>query len=235
MGLKGTEYKVSYRNVKYPRLEFKTGELLLILPYGEDPEVILEKHKNWVLKKTKFIKECFRFPSNKEIVKRTDKDFRELVHSLVEIISKELGLKVSPVRKLRRPLLDKSQSNGVALLNDISYLTGRSIKSRSRKRGIFTPWQATGHFSNGVNNIYFRKMRTKWASCSPKRNLIINTVMKYLPEYLIEYVIFHEIAHIIEKRHNEKFWSIISKRFNNYRDLEKDLFGYWFLIHRYWK
>jgi len=212
MGLKGIEYKVSYRNIKYPRLEFRTGELLLILPYGQNPEVILEKHKNWVLKKTRFIKECLKFPSNKEIVKRTDKDFKELVYSFVEIISKELGLEVNPVRKL-----------------------GRGIKSRPRKRGISTSWQGTGHFSNGVNKIYFRKMRTKWASCSPKRNLIINTVMKYLPEHLIEYVIFHETTHIIEKRHNEKFWSIISKRFNNYRDLEKDLFGYWFLIHHYWK
>ncbi len=200
MGLKGTEYKVSYRNIKYPRLEFKTGELLLILPYGQNPEIILKKHKNWVFKKTKFIKECLRFSSNKEIVKRTDKDFKELVDSLVEGVSKELGLKVNSLRKLRRASLDSEH--------------------------------LTGYFSNGVNNIYFRKMRTKWASCSPKRNLVINTVMKYLPEHLIEYVIFHEIAHIIEKKHNEKFWSIISKRFNNYRDLEKDLFGYWFLIHR---
>jgi predicted metal-dependent hydrolase len=57
--------------------------------------------------------------------------------------------------------------------------------------------------------------------------------MKYLPEHLIEYVIYHEITHIIEKRHSQKFWSIISKRFNNYRDIERDLFGYWFLIQSY--
>ena len=31
------DYKVSYRDVKYPRLELKTGNLLLVLPHGQDP------------------------------------------------------------------------------------------------------------------------------------------------------------------------------------------------------
>jgi len=76
-----------------------------------------------------------------------------------------------------------------------------------------------------VNNVYFRKMRTKWASCSNKKNL-------HLPEDLIEYVIFHEIVHLIEKRHNANFWNIILSRFDTYKDLEKDLFEYWFLIQQ---
>lgn len=39
-------------------------------------------------------------------------------------------------------------------------------------------------------------MKTKWASFSPKNNLTINKLMKYLPDDLIEYVIFHEISHL---------------------------------------
>jgi hypothetical protein len=50
-----------------------------------------------------------------------------------------------------------------------------------------------------VNNIYFRKMKTKWGSCSPRRNLTINTLLKYLPKTLIEYVIYHEMTHLIQK------------------------------------
>jgi len=172
------EYKVSYRKVKYPRLEFKTGGLLLILPYGEDPKTILEKHKDWIMKKSEFIKECLKNSLDKELVEREEKEFKKLVYSLVERTSKELGVK--------------------------------------------------------VKNIYFRKMKTKWASCSKKRNLTINILLKYLPECLIDYVIFHEIAHIIEKKHNKKFWSIVSKKFN-YQELEKDLFGYWFVLGKKYK
>lgn len=77
-----------------------------------------------------------------------------------------------------------------------------------------------------VNKIYFRKMKTKWASCSSKKNLTINTLLRYLPKDLIEYVIYHEMAHLVEKRHNERFWKIISHRFPDYKKVEKELFIY---------
>ena len=167
-------YKVSYRNVKYPRLEFKTGDLLFILPHGHNPNDFIKKYKSWILEKTAFIKECLRNSFNKETSNRTEEEFRKLIFALTEKHSRKLD--VEP------------------------------------------------------NNIYFRKMRTKWASLSPRRNLTINTLMRYLPRYLIEYMVFHEIAHIIERRHNDKFWEIISKEFTGYQDLEKDLFIYWFKV-----
>ena len=83
-----------------------------------------------------------------------------------------------------------------------------------------------------LDKIYFRTMRTKWASCSSKRNLTVNTLMRHLPEYLLKYVIFHEIAHLQEKRHNDEFWKKISKKFKNYQDLERDLFVYWFQVSK---
>jgi hypothetical protein len=75
-------------------------------------------------------------------------------------------------------------------------------------------------------------MRTKWASLSSAKNLTVNRLMKHLPEYLIRYVIFHELAHIIEKRHNEKFWEIISRKFKNYQKMEREMFIYWFLVSK---
>jgi predicted metal-dependent hydrolase len=172
MELPNIPYSVSHRNVRYPRLEFRTGKLLLVLPFGFKPDPLLEKHKSWILKKTGFIKECLKETSKKKIVRRTEEEFRDLIRSSIKRASKELGGK--------------------------------------------------------LKKIYFRKMKTKWASCSAKRNLTINTLMKYLPDYLIKYVIFHEIAHLREKRHNDKFWEIVLRRFNNYKELERDLFIYWF-------
>ncbi len=174
MGLPNIPYKMSHRNVKYPRLEFKTGELLLVLPFGCKPDPLLDKHRNWVLKKIAFIKECLKEASNKKIVERTEREFKDLIYSFVKRTSKELGSK--------------------------------------------------------LNKIYFRTMKTKWASLSGKRNLTINKLMKYLPEDLLKYVVFHEIAHLKDKRHNDKFWKRISRKFDNYQDLEKDLFVYWFQV-----
>lgn len=83
-----------------------------------------------------------------------------------------------------------------------------------------------------INKIYFKKMKTKWASHSHNGNLTINTLMKYLPEDLIKYVTYHEITHSIERKHNEKFWSLVNRRFSDANIKERNLFSYWFLIQK---
>ncbi|MHA1259789.1 MAG: M48 metallopeptidase family protein [Candidatus Heimdallarchaeaceae archaeon] len=176
MELYNIPYKIFHRAVKYPRLEFKTGELCIVLPLRQKPDVLLEKYKNWIIKRVDFIKECLESAKDKKLSNRTEEEFRKLIYSLTKKTSKDLGVK--------------------------------------------------------LNHIYFRKMKTKWASLSSAKNLTANRLMKYLPEYLIRYVIFHELTHIIEKRHNEKFWSVISGRYKNYQKMEKEMFIYWFLIFR---
>jgi predicted metal-dependent hydrolase len=168
------DYNVSYRDVKYPRLELKTGNLLLVLPHGQDPSEIAEKHRDWINQKTELIRTSLEDSTSKKIFEREDGEFKDVVRLFAEKISREL---------------------------DVS-----------------------------VNRIYFRKMKTKWASCSSKGNLTVNTLLGYLPEELIEYVVLHEIAHLIERRHNDRFWGIISTKFGEYQKMEKDLFAYWFLI-----
>ncbi len=81
-----------------------------------------------------------------------------------------------------------------------------------------------------VNGIFYRKMKTKWASMSHRGNLTVNTLVRFLPDELIEYIIFHELTHLIEKRHNQIFWQTVSQKFPNYQELEKLLFIYWFPV-----
>lgn len=81
-----------------------------------------------------------------------------------------------------------------------------------------------------VNKVYFRKMKSRWGSCSSRNNISINRYLKYLPDSLIEYVVFHEMAHLIELNHSRRFWSIICQKFNDYKETEKELSIYWFAI-----
>ena len=179
MELHNIPYKVSHRAVKYPRLEFKTGKLLIVLPLGSKPDILLDKYKHWIIKQFNFIKGCLESTKDKKLINRTEEEFRKLIYFLAKETSKELRVE--------------------------------------------------------LNHIYFRKMRTKWASLSSAKNLTVNSLVKYLPEYLIRYVIFHELAHIIEKRHNENFWEIISCKFKNYQKMEREMFMYWFLVSNYCK
>ncbi|MEW6715786.1 MAG: hypothetical protein AB1306_11975, partial [Nitrospirota bacterium] len=50
---KTIRYTTDYRNVKHPRLEFKTGKLLLIVPqnWKEHESELLKKHETWIYRK----------------------------------------------------------------------------------------------------------------------------------------------------------------------------------------
>lgn len=78
--------------------------------------------------------------------------------------------------------------------------------------------------------VCFRKMKTRWGSCSSRGNININRYMIYLPEELVEYVVFHEVAHLVEMGHNKRFWGIVSNEFEDYGEFEDELSIYWILI-----
>jgi len=174
MELDNIVYKISFRKIKYPRLEFTTGKLHFILPLNTRHEKLFQKHKKWVQKKMAFIEDCLKESEKKELIKRSEEEFKGLVLTLIMKASDELRMR--------------------------------------------------------INNVFFKPMKTKWASFSANKNLIINKLARELPEYLLEYIVFHEIAHIRQKRHNEKFWEIISNKFSDYQNREKDLFVYWFKL-----
>lgn len=174
MVYRGIRYRVQRRSIRYPRLEFRTGSLDLILPPSAKPKEILEKHRAWIVKKQRFIADCLSGSWSKHIVLRSESEFRKLAVSLVEDFSRELGV--------------------------------------------------------SVNAVFFRKMRTKWASCSPRANVTLNSHMRSLPKVLVEYVIYHEMVHLLDKRHNEWFWTHVSRRFPDYEEKEESLFSYWFLV-----
>jgi hypothetical protein len=80
----------------------------------------------------------------------------------------------------------------------------------------------------GMNpcRIVVRRMKSRWASCTPKGTITINTLARHLPNHLVSYIIYHEICHIIEPRHNKAFWACIQKHCPNYKELEKELLVY---------
>lgn len=117
------------------------------------------------------------------------------------------------------------QTNGTTLVTNRTDKELRSLVHRYAEA-------AQKDFNTKINKLYFRKMTTKWASHSRNNNLTINTQLKLLPEDLISYIVYHETAHSLERKHNERFWRLVSKRIPDYAGKEKGLLTYWFLIQK---
>lgn len=177
MDINGLEvsYEVVRRNIKFPRLELKTGSLRLIVPKNyQNPQHLVKKHENWIYDKIALIKQSKTNSKSKITLEMEENELRALVMLMVGEYSKDLNVQ--------------------------------------------------------VNGVRFRSMVSKWGSCSPKKTLTFNKCLRYLPKDMIGYIVFHEMIHLIEKRHNTNFWSIMATKFKDYKEKEAELLDCWFLI-----
>ena len=83
------------------------------------------------------------------------------------------------------------------------------------------------YFSNlmGLNytEIKFRKMKSRWGSCSSKKTITLNTELMKVKKELIDYVLVHELAHLKHMNHSKKFHSLVENYLSDSKVLRKEL------------
>lgn len=72
------------------------------------------------------------------------------------------------------------------------------IKNRARELSI-------------LNNLEFSQVKitsakTRWGSCTSKKNINFSFRLIMSPKQTIDYVIIHELSHLLEMNHSPKFW-----------------------------
>ncbi|SMC08837.1 M48 family metallopeptidase [Nitratiruptor tergarcus] len=78
-------------------------------------------------------------------------------------------------------------------------------------------------FGEEVNLIKISKAKTRWGSCSSKRNINLSYRLMMLPPRVIDYVIIHEICHLRHMHHGKEFWKLVASRCPLYKEREKEL------------
>ncbi|MGE5417760.1 MAG: M48 family metallopeptidase [Acidobacteriota bacterium] len=71
------------------------------------------------------------------------------------------------------------------------------------------------------NKVVVRDQKTRWGSCSPKKNLSFNWRLLLMPPEVLDYVIVHELCHIIELSHSKEFWNIVESILPDYNEKRK--------------
>lgn len=77
------------------------------------------------------------------------------------------------------------------------------------------------NFSFG--KIFIKNHKTRWGSCSVKKNLNFNYKIIFLPEQLAEYIVAHELCHLGEFNHSRNFWNLVSRAVPDYKQIAKQV------------
>ncbi len=73
--------------------------------------------------------------------------------------------------------------------------------------------------------IKFRKMKSRWGSCSSQRVITLNSELIKVKKELIDYVIVHELAHLVHMNHSKNFHSLVENYLPSSKVLRRELKG----------
>jgi predicted metal-dependent hydrolase len=96
-------YKVTYRKIRNPRIEYRAGALNLIVPHGYDAEILLDKYKNWIVKKKTYLQECLDISEKSNLVFRKESEFKALAYEISARLTAEMELSLKEIvfRKMK--------------------------------------------------------------------------------------------------------------------------------------
>ncbi len=75
-----------------------------------------------------------------------------------------------------------------------------------------------------INDWGVKKMKTRWGTCNIKaRRIWLNLELIKQPQDCLEYVIVHELVHLLERKHNQRFWGYMTKFMPHWQQYQEEL------------
>ena len=104
-------------------------------------------------------------------------------------------------------------------LETVEKLTREQLRALILQAQLYLPARVR-HYAGllGVRygKITVRCQRTRWGSCSAKKNLNFNCLLMLTPPEVIDSVVAHEVCHLIEMNHSGDFYALVLKIFPEY-------------------
>jgi len=121
------KYSVEYRKIDYPRLEFRKGELELILPMNyNDEKNLLEKHKLWIKNKQRIIETALIKSSKKRLINRDINQLRKLIFKIID--KEDIAIKNVYFRNMRSKWGSCSANKNLTFNTLLKYLPDYLVK-----------------------------------------------------------------------------------------------------------
>ncbi|MEA2099958.1 MAG: SprT family zinc-dependent metalloprotease [Campylobacterota bacterium] len=192
--------KNSYISVSHSKITLKTPKVS-----KQYIEQLLVDKESWI---------------RKQLFKQEQKEVKKInLEDEVLLFGEIYSIDIDEVYELRKYLLKLKISNRENILKAYdkfykqyaqNYLTPR-LEYFSQLMGL------------KYTEIKFRKMKSRWGSCSSRGTITLNTQLIKVKKELIDYVIVHELAHLKHMNHSKRFHSLVEEYLSDSYSLRKEL------------
>lgn len=81
------------------------------------------------------------------------------------------------------------------------------------------------------NRLFIRGSKTRWGTCSRKKDISLNWRLMKSPSFVIDYLILHELVHTVHFNHSQQYWQKVEKVCPDFREAKKWLKIYGHTLH----
>jgi len=114
-------------------------------------------------------------------------------------------------------------SGGSSLLTKVGKRDYKKLKEEARNFVSRRVEYFNQHYNFEYKRISIRNQKSRWGSCSVRKNLNYNFRILLLPQDLADYIIVHELCHLKEMNHSKRFWKLVGKIVPDYKEMRKKL------------
>ena len=73
------------------------------------------------------------------------------------------------------------------------------------------------------NRVFIKAQKTRWGSCSAKKNINLNRNLLFLNTDQVEYLLTHELCHTVHLNHSNQYWNLVAQHCPQYKILDASL------------
>lgn len=139
-------------------------------------------------------------------LKMSIKDIEAFLNSKSEWIDKHLNDMNKKLASMPRKLSDAEKNE---LKKNSKIVITKRVEYFAKIMGV------------DYNRISIKFQKTRFGSCSTKKNLNFNALVALMPQEILDYVIVHELSHLIEMNHSKNFWNQVKKIIPDYKTKRK--------------
>lgn len=197
--------------------------------FSNNNELILHKPKNYPLSKAK-----------KFIIKNEEKILQEFLKLNSKKVTKEfhyLGELIEFKEKKDQNILNFSINKKEKLLivyynknipekikkEEINKIKLEYFQNKLSELILFYIKKHNKKLNQKINKIKIKNLKSRWGSCSTKKNLNFNLKLICFSQEVIEYVVVHEMCHLIYMNHSKDFWKLVEDILPDYEFKKKRL------------
>lgn len=210
---------VHSKKAKYVRIKLSNnGDLSVVLPRGLSPKFaheFIKTKSSWVESNLS------KLPSKSHNQRAPEALDLKLLgeYWMVDYIQKTdetLSLVELPESNLR---ISGNYKNTELLYKTINHWC------KKKSRNIFVQMLEELAELHGFHyqGLSIRAQKTRWGSCSSKKNINLNCKLLFMPEEVVRYVMIHELCHTLEMNHSKRFWALVEDCDPDYKNNRKKL------------